>query len=57
MTSYEPTRCTAYDEDLHWRMVWQREALGYGYVRIACKVCGDKELYAEVWLCSMLLDT
>ena len=31
MTSYEPERTSAYSEDLRWRMVWQREALQYGY--------------------------
>ena len=24
MTSCEPTRCSAYSEDLHWRIVWQK---------------------------------
>ena len=35
MASCEPWRQTAYDEDLRWRMVWQREALGYTYSAIA----------------------
>jgi len=29
MASCEPLRCSAYSEDLRWRMVWQRQALGY----------------------------
>ena len=28
MTSCEPGRTRAYSEDLRWRIVWQREALG-----------------------------
>lgn len=35
MTSCEPDRCSAYSEDLRWRMVWQKEALGYSRSRIA----------------------
>lgn len=27
-TSINPTRTSPYDEDLRWRMIWQREALG-----------------------------
>ena len=34
MASCEPWRQTAYDEGLRWRMVWQREALGYTYSAI-----------------------
>ena len=34
-TSYEPKRSSAYSEDLRWRMVWQREALGYTYEQIS----------------------
>ena len=29
MTSCEPTQCSAYGEDLRWRMIWWREALGH----------------------------
>ena len=28
MTNCEPGRKMAYDEDLRWRIVWQREAMG-----------------------------
>ena len=28
MTSCKPGRTRAYNEDLYWRIVWQREALG-----------------------------
>ena len=34
-TSGEPRRSSAYSEDLRWRMVWQREALGYTYKQIS----------------------
>ena len=35
MTSYEPDRTKHYDNDLRWRMVYQREVLGYTYTLIA----------------------
>ena len=33
--SCEPGRKTAYSKDMRWRMVWQREVLGYKYHQIA----------------------
>ena len=42
MTSCEPTRCSAYGEDLCWRMIWRREALGHTYEQIAQDLCVDK---------------
>ena len=42
MASCEPWRQTAYAEDLRWRMVWQREALGYTYWAIASNLSVDK---------------
>ena len=42
MVSCETWRQTAYDEDLRWRMVWQREALGYSYSAIASNLNVDK---------------
>lgn len=33
--SCEPGRRQAYSNDLRWRMVWQREVLGYKYDQIA----------------------
>ena len=33
--SCEPGRKAAYNKDLWWRMVWQREVLGYKYHQIA----------------------
>ena len=40
--SYEPSRTSAYNEDLRWRMVWQREALGCTYDQIASNLGVDK---------------
>ena len=44
--SAESLRCSAYDEDLRWRMVYQREALGYTYQRIASNLSVDP---STVW--------
>lgn len=33
-TSYEPARLSAYSDDLRWRMVYQRMALGYTFDQI-----------------------
>ena len=41
-TSCEPGRSTAYSEDMRWRMVWQRMALGCTYEKIAQNLCVDK---------------
>ena len=35
MTCSEPSRSTAYSNDIRWRIVWQREALGLSYRVIA----------------------
>ena len=40
-TSIKPKRSSAYSEDLRWRMVWQREALGYTYEQIAVNLGAD----------------
>ena len=40
--SYEPNRTSAYSDDLQWRMVWQREALGFTYSQIATNLGVDK---------------
>lgn len=34
-TSYEPSRSSAYSEDLRWKVIWQREGLGYTYGEIS----------------------
>ena len=42
-SSFDKSRSSAYShEDLRWRMVWQREALGYTYAKIAENLCVDK---------------
>lgn len=46
MTSCEQRRRSAYSPDLRWRMVWQREVLGYRYEVIAINLNVDK---ATVW--------
>ena len=40
--SYEPSRRGAYSDNLRWRMVWQREALGFTYDQIAANLGVDK---------------
>ena len=46
MTSCETSRRRAYADDLRWRMVWQREVLGYTYQEVATNLCVD---VATVW--------
>ena len=41
MASCEPGRTSAYSEDLRWRMVWQREALGKKCKEVAANLCVD----------------
>ena len=40
--SMEKSRSSAYSEDLRWRMIWQKEALGYSCAKIAKNLCVDK---------------
>jgi len=40
-TSCEPLKCSAYSDDLRWRMVWQRLALGYTYKQIGANLGVD----------------
>ena len=40
-TSCEPNRCSAYSDDLRWRMVYQRTALGLSYREIASNLYVD----------------
>ena len=46
MASAESYRSSAYHDDLRWRMVYQREALGYTYQRIAANLNVDT---STVW--------
>ena len=45
-TSCEPMRKSAYSNDLRWRMVWQKEVLGYKYRTIAANLNVD---LSTVW--------
>ena len=45
-TSCEPGCRSAYGEDLRWRIVWQREVLGYKYGQIASNLNVD---VSTVW--------
>ena len=47
-TSSEPWRTSAYSEDLRWKMVWQREALGLTYHEIASNLNVDKSTIVRV---------
>ena len=40
--SCQPDHCSAYANDLCWRMVRQREALGYSYDKIASPLFGEQ---------------
>ena len=46
MASCEPHRTKAYSNDLHWRMVWQREILEYSYKDISMNLNVD---LSTVW--------
>ena len=46
MASMEPCRSRAYDEDLKWRMVYQRKMLGLTYEQIANNLSVD---VSTVW--------
>ena len=41
-TSIDSTRSSAYNEDIHWQMVWQTEALGHSYREVARNLCVDQ---------------
>ena len=42
MYSCEQSRTKAYNEDLRWRMVWQRKAMGKSIQEIAKNLCVDQ---------------
>lgn len=48
MTSCEPTRCSAYSEDLRWRIIWQSEALGYSNKQVANNIGVDKSTVSRI---------
>ena len=39
--SCQPGRTKAYNEDLRWRMVWQREVLGLKLKKVTNNLCVD----------------
>jgi transposase len=45
-TTCKPGRRSAYSEDLRWRIVWQREVLGYKYGQVASNLNVD---VSTVW--------
>ena len=48
MASCEPSRQTAYSEDLRWRVVHQRETLGLSYKEIAKNLCIDPSTVSRI---------
>ena len=40
--SCEKGRSSAYSEDLRWRMVWQKEALGKSLTEVSKDLCVDR---------------
>lgn len=46
--SCEKSRTSAYNNDLRWRIVWQREAQGKSVDRIAQNLCVDKSTVSRV---------
>lgn len=48
MTSCEPKRCSAYSDDLRWRIVWQRVGLDCTYEAVARNLCVDKSTVKRI---------
>lgn len=48
MASCEKGRCSAYSEDIRWRIVWQREALDSSIGKIAKNLCVDESTVRRV---------
>ena len=49
-TSFEPSHNRAYSEDFRWKMIWQKEALGYTHTKIADNLCIDNSTVSRHWL-------
>ena len=47
-TSYESTHCSAYNDDLRWRMVYQRMALGLPYHTVAMNLGIDASTVCRI---------
>jgi transposase len=54
MTSCEPRHCSAYSDDLHWRMVWQQEGFGCTYDDVAKNLCVHKSMVKRIVDCFKL---
>ena len=48
MTSCEPAHCSAYSNDLRWRMVWQTEALEHSNEQAAKNLGVDKSTVSQI---------
>ena len=48
MTSWEPLRSSAYQDDLRWRIVWQREGLGLSRREIAGNLNIDRSTVRRI---------
>ncbi len=48
MTSIEKHRTSAYSDDLRWRIIWQKEALGYSCQQIANNLHIDKSTVSRI---------
>lgn len=46
--SLDPSKTTAYSSDLRWRMVWQKEALGWDFKTVACNLGVDPSTVSRV---------
>ena len=48
MSSCEPSRCSAYSEDLRWRIIWQVEGLKLTYTQVAKNLGVDKSTVSRI---------
>ena len=55
MTSYEPNRCSAYSDDLRWRIVWQCEGLEHSQKQVAQNLGIDKATVSRT--CTLFHET
>ena len=51
MFSCEKKRCTAYNSDLRWRMIWQKEVLGHNYRSIGRHLNVDPSTVCRIVHC------
>lgn len=48
MTSCEPARCSAYSDDVRWRIVWQTVALRLPTKQVATNLCIDQSTVCRI---------